>query len=292
MAIAFEAAAGHFCGIIHALLPKLTQEVVLRDQLSLQILLDDLPVANEQKRFPVDGLSQCGDAIRQPVDHILPAHDRADEHDALGDRLVFIRHAVLRGVGDEQQDQQIGRAERACLPSNILRSRANIARYMIVPRMIVSRIGTCGTNIRCQSRSSQEGIAVCSMKEGDMVWLQCPARLRRFNGPSTHRSMRVGTSACEDYCPCNGDPAKAVTPCHPLQPSMPEFAAVLRPGFLPDQWNEATGEVVGDNRPTRSTNDLLQDLVLFGADRNHQPPANLELLIKNVREPSAPRPSR
>src|SRR5204862_3932732 len=61
----------------------------------------------------------------------------------------------------------------------------------------------------------------------------------------------------------------------PCGHSMPEFVAAPGPGFLPDQWNESTGEVVADNRPIWSANDLLQDLVLFGADRNHQPPARL-----------------
>ena len=48
-----------------------------------------------------------------PVDQPVPAEDRADEDRPLGDSRIAAGHGVLRGVRQQDQQQQIRDAERA-----------------------------------------------------------------------------------------------------------------------------------------------------------------------------------
>ncbi len=60
-------------------------------------------------------LRSAGNAEAQPIDREVPEDDGQHEEDALGDGAVLVREAVLRGVGDDDDEEKIGDADRARL---------------------------------------------------------------------------------------------------------------------------------------------------------------------------------
>jgi len=49
----------------------------------------------------------------EPIEEVVPADDGADQDAGVRDRAVFARHAVLGGVGDDHQHEDVGHADRA-----------------------------------------------------------------------------------------------------------------------------------------------------------------------------------
>jgi hypothetical protein len=88
----------------------------MREQLPPQVALERLAVAHQQHRRRVGELFEPARAVVEPVGEHVPDHERPDEDHALGEGAIAVVHRVLRGVGDDHDQEHVGDADCADVP--------------------------------------------------------------------------------------------------------------------------------------------------------------------------------
>ena len=97
------------------MLAHLGLEVFRREELLAQVAGEDAAVADQQHRPRFEEAAHRLPAHGRPVHRHVPGDERADQDAAFRHRCVGARQRVLRGVGDDDDEQDVGDAHAAAV---------------------------------------------------------------------------------------------------------------------------------------------------------------------------------
>ena len=144
--VGLECCHSYLSDVLNPAFAEFGKNLLRCDPLTLQIPTNPLPVLNERKRWRLDETTERLTSVCEPIERNVPEDKRSDQHDPVGDRLVFSCQGILRSISDQNDKQDIGHARGSTSRRKTNRNVSTKSSTIIDPRRMSSAGCTVSPN--------------------------------------------------------------------------------------------------------------------------------------------------